>query len=252
VSSPLADFQRAFAAHLRAPASPVTPLGLESRGSRIYHELYFNNLNALLAGNFPVIQRSLGAPAWQALMRNFCQHHRPRTPLFTEIGQEFISFLDHGTRIAAPAWLSELAHYEWIELDLQLSPTIATQSAAEFEPLRMALTLSPLVRLLDYQWPVHRIGPQWQPESLPEDPTLLLARRDGQGNIRFSELSPLSFRLLERVESAPGITATTLLQQLAGEAGLPIDAKFVIEGEQLLARLLEQAALLGSFTRQGQ
>ena len=45
---------------------------------------------------------------------------------------------------------------------------------------------SPLAWPLAYTWPVHRIGPDFQPDAPPSDPTLLLLRRDAAGDVHFS------------------------------------------------------------------
>ena len=59
----LPDFQKlqyAFAAHLRDPAAHPAPAGIEDRRLQIYRELFYNNVEGLLASNFPVIRRVLG------------------------------------------------------------------------------------------------------------------------------------------------------------------------------------------------
>src|SRR5690606_13740269 len=78
---------------------------------------------SLLAGNFPVIRATLADPDWHALVRAFYSGHRCQTPLFTEIGREFVRWLDarQSADPALPPWLAELAHYEWVELALQIS-----------------------------------------------------------------------------------------------------------------------------------
>ena len=59
----MADFrqrQAAFAAHLRDPEANPAPPGIEARRMAVYRDLFFNNIAGLLAGNFPVIRRTLG------------------------------------------------------------------------------------------------------------------------------------------------------------------------------------------------
>ena len=104
---------RGFAAHLRDPNDNPPPPGTEERRLAVYRELFLNNIRELLAGNFPVIRRTLGEDAWQALVRNFHVHHRAQTPLFPEIGQEFLQFLRQRQEAGTgdPQWLPELAHY---------------------------------------------------------------------------------------------------------------------------------------------
>lgn len=112
----------AMARHVRDPAAHAGPPGIEARRLKIYSDLVYNNLDTLLAGGFPVIRKTLGDVAWQALVRGFLARHHSHTPLFTELGRELVAFLesDAGSDPRRP-WLAELAHYEWAELGLQLS-----------------------------------------------------------------------------------------------------------------------------------
>ena len=83
------QLQRDFAAHLRDPARNAAPDGLEDRRVAVYRELFYNNIEGLLAGNFPVIRRITPDAQWHALARGFYAEHASHTPLFTEIGREF-------------------------------------------------------------------------------------------------------------------------------------------------------------------
>ena len=84
----------ALVRHARDPAAHPGPPGIEPRRLKIYSDLLYNNIEGLLAGNVPVIRKTLGDTAWHALVRRFFAYHRSRTPLFTEIGRELIAFLE--------------------------------------------------------------------------------------------------------------------------------------------------------------
>ncbi|MCD9086435.1 putative DNA-binding domain-containing protein [Stenotrophomonas sp. SY1] len=241
----LQQLQMRFAAHLRDPDRQPAPSGMADERMQVYRELYFNNIQSLLAANFPVIRRTLGQARWLELVRAFCREHRAHTPLFTEIGQEFIHFLDSHAVQADETWLLELAHYEWIELALQLAddPLPAHDPAGDL--LDGMPVLSPWCRALAYHWPVHRIGPEYQPAQ-PLEPTLLLARRQSDGSIAFSELSPLLYRLLERLEQHPDLSGRQQLQALATEAGVAPDADFLANGALMLDQLRTRGCLIGA------
>lgn len=235
----------ALAAHVRDPAVHPGPPGIEPRRLAIYRDLVYNNLDGLLAGGFPVIRKTLGDADWQALVRLFLATHHSRTPLFTEIGRELIGFLETHPDPQRP-WLAELAHYEWAELGLQLSdaavpPHDATGNLLEGVPL-----LSPLAWPLAYRWPVDRIGPEFQPMHPPADPTLLLLRREPDGRIHFSALSPLLFRLLELIDANADAGGRELLHRLAAEAGQSGLEGFLAEAVPMLARLHAEGVLVGT------
>lgn len=234
--------------HLRDPQHSPAPPGIEERRLAVYRELLFNNLAGLLAGSFPVIRRLLDDSAWRTLVRDFYREHRCRSPLFTRIAGEFTDYLAQAPlhERDLPAFLPELAHYEWVELALQIDESTAPApwTPGDDEDLvDTGLALSPLAWPLAYRWPVHRIGPNHRPDTPPDTPTLLLVRREPDGNVRFSELSPLAFRLLQLLEAGPGATGRTLLLALAVEAGSDDAATFVAHGVPLLRQMQTSGVL---------
>lgn len=261
--------------HLRDPQSSTAPDGIEERRLAIYRDLLFNNIEGLLAGNFPVIRALLGDTRWRLLVRAFYREHRSQTPLFTEIAREFLAFVEaraaagpteYGPAESGPAcidpacvdppFLAELAHYEWVELALQISE--ATTRDIRYDPdgdlLDGVAVVSPLAWPLAYRWPVHRLGPDCQPGTPPDIPTFLLLRREPDGNVRFSNLTPLAFRLLQRLGEAPDSARRTgrqasgreHLQALAQESGTHDPAAFIEQGHALLQQMHATGVLLGT------
>mgnify|MGYP001309613234 CR=1 FL=1 len=236
-----------LAAHLRDPAHFEPPPGLEDRRLAIYRELFFNNIEGLLAGNFPVIRKTLGDARWQSLARAFYAGHRSRTPLFAEIGQEFIRFLQDRAAQGSgdPAWLAEMAHYEWVELALQIADDALPAHDPDGDLVAGIPVLSPFAWALAYAWPVPHIGPDFQPDAAADAPTLLLVRRDAHYDIRFAEISPLVYRLVEilRTGEASGRQA---LELLASEAGVDDVDAFVEQGAAMLQRMREEGTVIGT------
>ena len=243
----LREQQYRLAAHLRDPAANPAPTGLEERRLSIYRELFFNNIEGLLSGNFPVIRKTLGDADWRALARAFYAQHRSQTPLFAEIGREFIRYLQDraGSGHENPGWLAEMAHYEWVELGLQIADDEVPAHVAEGDLLAGVPVLSPFAWPLAYTWPVQHIGPDYQPATPPAAPTLVLVRRDAQFEIRFAELSPLVFRLLELLRAGQS-SGRQVLEQLAVEAGADDLPAFVEQGCAMLKRMREEGTLLGT------
>ena len=241
----LRDQQFALARHVRDPARNAPPPGIEERRLAIYRDLFYNSIEGLLAGNFPVIRKTLGDTQWHALVRAFYAEHRCRTPLFTEIGREFIQFLDLRTG-DGPPWLHELAHYEWVELALQIADDALPPHDPGGDLLAGKPVPSPLAWALAYCWPVAHIGPDFQPDVAPAAPTLLLVRRDAEGDVHFSELSPLVYRLLQLLGDDTIASGNVALQMLATEAGAADPAGFMQEGTAMLQRLHHEGVVLGT------
>lgn len=242
----LAQQQFALARHLRDPHSSPPPVGLEERRLAVYRELFLNNIEGLLASGFPVIRKTLGDARWRPLVRAFYREHRSHTPLFAEIGGEFTRFLqDRAGTSDQPAWLPELAHYEWVELALQLAAVDPPAHDMSDDLLDGVPVVSPLAWPLAYQWPVQRISPDFQPDALDPAPTLLLVRRTEQHDIRFAELSPLVYRLLQLLGEGTH-TGRDALRTLAEEAQATDSEEFFATGSAMLQRLRVEGTLVGA------
>lgn len=244
--------QDALAAHIRDPEHVPPPDGIEDRRLKIYRELFFNNVEGMLAGNFPVLRKLYGDAGWRTLIRAFYRDHDCQTPLFTELAREFLRYLDTraatDTTHADPPWLQALAHYEWVELALQISEARAEDTAHDptGDLLEGRPLVSPLAWPLAYAWPVHRIGPDYRPDAPPDAPTLLMLRREADGTVSFHALTPLSFRLLQRLDTDPDLSGREQLQALAAEAGADDVQRFVLEGAAMLAQMHIEGTILGT------
>jgi hypothetical protein len=243
--------QMEFARHLRDPDSAPAPDGIEARRLQVYRELFYNNVEGLLAAAYPVIRRLLGDERWHGLVRDFYREHRATTPLFPEVSRELLRFLQARMEAGAeqPDFLLELAHYEWAELALELdeaelepSPPAALEDLLYGVPL-----LSPLAWPLAYRYPVQRISREFQPSEPPPDPTFLLLQRDADGKVRFSQIEAVGYALLTRIGAnqnaqAP-LSGRALLSQLASDSGSEDIESFVSGGAAMMARLNERLVL---------
>jgi len=227
------QLQREFAAHLRDPAHHPAPAGIEERRLQVYRELFFNNVAGLLAGTFPVLHALLGPERWERLARDFYREHRCHTPLFLEVPREFVEYLgaERGPRQEDPPFLAELAHYEWVELALAVDEQDLAAVAADRagDLLAGVPVLSPLAWPLAYRFPVHRLGPEFQPGEPPPESSFYIARRDRDEQVGFLQANGVMLRLVERLQQYPDLSGAAQLDALAGE--LPqLDHATVLEG----------------------
>ena len=236
-----------IARYVRSPGTQPGPPGIEARRLKLYGDLLFNNVEGLLAGNFPVIRQTLGDVDWHGLVQHFFATHRSQTPLFTRIALELIDFLANpqGQDPQRP-WLAELAHYEWAELGLQLSDSKPPPHDVHGDLLEGVPVLSPLACPLAYAWPVARIAPDFQPHTAPSEPTLILLQRDRDGKVQFSALSPALFQLLERIAANTTSSGRELLTQLGTDATQVDVDGFIAAAYPMLQRLHQQGVLLGT------
>lgn len=229
--------QHALTAHLRDPERQPAPAGLDDTRLQVYRDLLFNNLQALLAGSFPVLLQVLDTAEWHALCRRYFAEHRCSSPLFTEVAAEFVGWLQTCDDLPRP-FLAELAHYEWVEQALQGSTADPLPPVPHgTDPWTAILQVSGLAWPLGYHWPVQQLGRDHQPLQPPAQPTFLLARRAAGGEVIFATLSALAWQLLEQINAGPSRTGGEYLQALAVQHGLS-PAQIEADGRALLAQLL--------------
>jgi hypothetical protein len=242
--------QHEFADHIRHPQRSPRPVDVEERRMAIYNELFFNNVESFLASSYPVLHRITPGHRWQSMVRDFYATHACRTPLFSRLAEEFLTYLrqERDGADEDPAFLYELAHYEWVELALTLSD--ADQHPPPLDPngdlLKGHPVISPLAWHFNYRYPVHRIGPEYLPEEPEAEPTHLLVYRDRQDEIGFLEINPVTLSLLEALESGPQITGQAALDAIVKALDHP-DPELVMQaGIGLLNDLRQRDILLGT------
>ncbi len=227
--------QLRMAAYLRDPTASPPPENVEERRLKIYRDLIYNNVEGFISGGFPVLRSLYNADQWQELVRLFMDRHRCRSPYFLEISQEFIGFLmdEHQPRDCDPPFLTELAHYEWVELALDVSEAELPAAREVADIASAVLRLSPLAWVLSYRFAVHEIGPSYRPES-PADPVFLVVYRDRSDAVKFMALNGATARLLELMRDNTQATVEEVVATLAGELQMA--------AAEIMAFGLEQAA----------
>lgn len=244
------QLQREFAAHLRDPARHPAPAGIEERRLQVYRELFFNNVAGLLAGTFPVLHALLGPERWQRLARDFYREYRCHTPLFLEVPREFVDYLgtERGERDNDPPFLAELAHYEWVELALAIEEQDLASVAVDPDGDLLAgiPVLSPLAWPLAYRFPVHRLGPEFQPAAPPPEPSFYIARRGRDEQVEFLQANAVMLRLVERLQQHSDLTGAAQLDALADELPQLDRATVLAGGASALHELRAADVVLGT------
>lgn len=248
-SERLASAQREFAAHIRDPAHHPAPADVENRRMAIYRRLFFNNINSLLTGNFPVLRSLYAEQPWLQLVRDFYAEHCCRTPLFPEVAKEFLRYLDaRQPGPVDPPFIQELAHYEWVELALSLDEREIgdVPADAEGDLLDGRPVLSPLAWALSYRYPVHRIQPDFQPTEPPAEATHLLVYRDRDDTVRFMRLNDVTRLLLQQLRESPGLSGREHLSRVSESIRHPNPQRVIEAGSAVLTDLRKRDVLLGS------
>lgn len=241
--------QRAFAAWIRDPDNQPQPAGIEARRLAIYRDLVYNNIDGFLRNGFPVLHTLVDGALWPRLVRAFIADHACHSPYFAEISGHFVEFLQGRADWLAqlPPWALELAHYEWMEvvMDMAERPALPDGLDPNGDLLNDAPVLSPLVSVLGYQWPVHQLSESFRPAQAPAEPTWLVVYRNASDDVKFMEINRATAALLQSLQQAPGQSGATCLRQLAPVLGMA-EQVILPFGAELLEQLRARGMVLGS------
>ncbi|MGB1800347.1 MAG: DNA-binding domain-containing protein [Gammaproteobacteria bacterium] len=228
------DIQHVFTQHMRDPENNAGPEGIEDRRLKVYRELVYNNIEGFIANSFPVLRKIIDDDSWHKMIRDYVAHHQAHTPLFPKMPQEFLQYLEHERKqnVADHPFMLELAHYEWAEISISMDSREIPSD--EIEPngdlLESIPVVNPVLMPLAYQWPVHRISPEFLPDTIPEQATYLLVYRDRDDDVGFTELNPVSAKLIEVcLENTNQLTGKEILLSIAEQLQHP-DPDVVIKG----------------------
>jgi len=241
--------QYEFAAHIRNPELNNKPDDVEDHRMAIYRDLFYNNVEGFIANGFPILRKLYSDANWHAMIRDFFAHHQCETPYFLEISQEFLAYLENERdEENDPIFINELAHYEWVELALNVDeeeiPTEGVNPEGDF--LAGTPILSPLAWLLSYQFDVQHIGPDYQPEQAPEQITTLVVYRDRNDEIGFLEINPMTAHLIQSIQLDESQTGQTLLENIALQLNHSDPTVVINGGLEIMEQLREADILLGT------
>jgi hypothetical protein len=238
-----------FAAHIRNPDINSKPDEIEDRRMGIYRELFYNNVEGFISSGFPILREIFDDTTWHAMVRDFFSRHHCKTPYFLEISEEFLDYLENERdNKDDPAFIKELAHYEWVEMALSVADQEIDDTGIDLQGdlLQNIPVVSPLAWLLSYQFDVQHIGPEYQPSTPPEQITTLIVYRDRNDKIGFMEINPVTAHMIQSLQLNPDQTGEQLLTNIAQELNHSDPAVVIEGGMQIMEQLRLADILLGT------
>ncbi len=215
------SFQRVQAelsASIRDPQNESGPAGIEQRRLAVYHRLFYNNIERFCAASFKTFRDIVDDEYWHELVRGFIRRHQCTTPFFREIPGEFLEFLASKGQISEDyPYVLELCHFEYLRTELLLAPDDPS-FGGEIGGLDQQVELSPLVRLLSFQWPVHKIDSNYAETKPPDHPTWIIGFRGPSDNVEFLVSNAHTLRMLEMIREPT--TVGQLVQRMSTEFGM--------------------------------
>ncbi len=238
--------QHEFTQYIRNPLSYPLPADVKPERMAMYRELIFNNIDGFLAGNFPVIRKILSDEQWYELAQDFFHKHQSKTPYFAEIAEEFLDYLENERDNPDDfPFLLELAHYEWVEMALSIAKEeVRIIPVTIPDLLEQRIKLSPLAWPLVYRFPVHLISPEFIPDAPSKQLNCLIVYRDRNDEIKFNEINPMTYRLLELIQSEECLKSKSYLDRIAVEFSQVNPETIKSGGLKILQELTEKSIVL--------
>lgn len=243
------DVQRMFTQHMRDPDNNPAPEGIEDRRMGIYRELVYNNIEGFISNSFPVLRKITADEDWHLMLRDYVNHHVSHTPYFPKMSLEFLHYLEKERDISSdPEFIFELAHYEWVEASIMLDKRDISFEGIEQDGdlLEGVPQLNSLIMPLAYQWPVHKISPEFIPEEKPEQASYLLVYRDRHFEVGFMELNPVSAKLIEELINNVEQSGRQILNSIAKQLNHPNPDTVVNGGLEIMQDFKTKDIVLGT------
>lgn len=250
------QIQQIFAEHIKHPERCAKPAGVDDRHMAVYRDLFFKNIMSFISGAFPVLADILGEQRWRQLGREFFSQHNNASPLFLDISREFLTFLQYEYQPISedPEYILELAHYEWLELYVDVTtethslPAGYHYSDNRIDKVEDALiVLSEVVETGLYRYPVHQVS--IDNKEVAEEATALIVYRaqdvkkkqtNANSRVKFAQTNPFTLQLITLLTSD---NKPTNQEQLVNQT-LPTPWL----GNELVNTVLLQAGLAGNET----
>lgn len=231
--------QQSFIDYIKEPTRAL-PTGTQARRMKIYRDLFFNNVNGFVTSAFPVLNSLYDEEDWLALVQCFFAVHDCKTPIFIEIAQEFVHFLqtEYEFKQSDPQFITELAHYEYMELVVAVAKDNPQQAYLEQDDIPSAsLCLSDSARVLQYHFDVQKISEDYRPDTPAQNPPLFCLYRDSEDEVIFLQLNPLTAQVLGMISQHDSIGFDALVTWLE-QAYPQMDKEMLFQGcSQMLAAL---------------
>ena len=243
------QIQYEFTAHIRNPDVNPKPSDAETRRMNIYNDLFYNNVESFISSGFPVLHELLDDDKWHRLIRDYFHTHKAKTPLFAQMPNEFVRYLEDERKEEEDDYpfMFELAHYEWAELAVSISDQEADMDAIDEQGdlYEGVPVLSPTAWALSYQYPVHKISPDFLPSEPGEQATFLIVYRNFEDDVKFMEINAITAHLIQMINDEQALTGKQMIQQMVEQLNHPEPDVVIQGGVQILNDLKERNIIIG-------
>ncbi len=233
---------RGFLESRGVPAEDVEAVMQAPPRLAVYRSLVRNGVVGVIVRVLPKTRARLNARGgrFDADVGRFLDAVGPRTHYLRDVPAELLAWAEPLWRGDAglPPYVSDLARYELAAFAVAASE--ARRAALEEPALDRAVVFHPSARLLRFAWAVHALATE-DPAELPEARDVrLLAYRDADHGVRWLELTPFAWTLVETLVAGETLGAA-VARAFSIHGSVPTD-----EIARLLADLADRGAVLGA------
>lgn len=191
--------QKEFCLRLRQQGKGKLPDNVSENRMALYQALNFHSINSIIKECFPVVRSIITDEQWRRHMTRFLAHQNESTPYFNQLPKAFLDFFKTQSQYFEYAFLYELAHYEWLELYIELiDKSIETRLVVCDEQLfDSALQLSPCAFLAHYHYEVDKLGASYLSDK--KTPLTVVVYRDANHKVHFMRINSMTNALLDYV-----------------------------------------------------
>lgn len=196
------SIQADFTGRIRYGDDKPLPVGVSEQRMQVYQELLFNNVYSVFERCFPVIFSLLSQQQSKEMVHDFLCNSHCQTPYFHHLPYELVCYLSR-VKLENYPYLAQLADYEWLELEVELSDDSIQEQYDSTLELNSSVVFSSTIRIKQYDYEVEKINKNYQPK-LHQSSYLLLYRNEND-EVKFVKLNEMSFYLIELLSSGNSI-----------------------------------------------
>jgi hypothetical protein len=214
----------------------------------VYRSLVHNRVRNTIRDFIGRAAARLGHKRLSADVADFMAERAIVSPYLRDVPEEFVEFALPRWRDdpSVPPYVGDLARHELLQYSVLNDPRGGDAPTGEPVALDRPLRFDGAVRLLEYDYAVHRLPHDVEDRSEPERVrTFMLAYRDAEHKVRYLELTELAAAILRQLVGQRAAVADGLRAACA-ELGVELSDERLGIAAQLLADLAERGVMLGA------
>lgn len=196
-------YQSGLARYCRTGVASPIP-GIHPEHITEYRRLVLNVVTDMLSNAYPLTRQLLTEAEWDNLVHQFFATHPCQSAQVWLMPAEFRSYIieTRNPLLVRYPQLEDLLLFEWTETEVFLMADQPALTEKTGDILFSRLVINPEHRLLQFSYPVHLEKPEQIKEVQKQD-YYVVAHRNREGDVLFTDLSPAICQLLIFLATAP-------------------------------------------------